>query len=71
MARRRRAFRPARASVPSSPARVGYVKLGVWIPEALWGKAKHRAIEERVDLTTLVIRGLEHVLETARPPERR
>ena len=71
MPSRRVSSRPARASAPSSPARVGYVKLGVWIPQALWGAAKHRAIEERVDLTTLVIRGLEHVLATARPTGRR
>ena len=37
------------------------------LPEALWLKAKQRALEERTDLRALIIEGLEHVL--ARKPK--
>jgi hypothetical protein len=38
------------------------VKTTLHLPEDLWRAAKIRALEERSDLRTLLIRGLEHVL---------
>ena len=38
------------------------VKTTLQMPEDLWRKAKIRALEERSDLRTLLLRGLELVL---------
>lgn len=44
------------------------VKTTLHLPEELWRKAKHRALDERTDLRSLLIRGLELVLaEKAKP----
>jgi hypothetical protein len=42
------------------------VKTSVHLPEDLWHKAKMRAIEERTDLRSLIIEGLELVLSKRR-----
>ena len=41
------------------------VRTSLELPESLWLRAKQRALEERTDLRTLIMRGLESVL--ARP----
>lgn len=38
------------------------VKTTLLLPEALWRTAKIRAMDERTDLKSLLIRGLERVL---------
>ncbi len=38
------------------------IRTSLELPERLWLKAKRRALEERTDLRTLILRGLEHVL---------
>lgn len=44
------------------------IRTSVELPEALWHKAKQRALDERTDLRALIIRGLELVL--ARKPRK-
>lgn len=38
------------------------IRTSLELPEALWRRAKQRAIVERSDLRALIIRGLERVL---------
>lgn len=38
------------------------VRTSIELPEALWLKAKRRALDERTDLRSLIIDGLEYVL---------
>ena len=40
------------------PMVAGQVKTSVWLPEALWKRAKVRAVEERVDLRDVIIAAL-------------
>jgi hypothetical protein len=58
--------------MPKQPSQPGTdepkVRTSFELPEALWLKAKHRALEERTDLRALVIEGLEYVL--TRKPRR-
>lgn len=44
------------------------VRTSLELPEAVWLKAKQRALEERTDLRALIIEGLEYVL--ARKPRK-
>ncbi len=39
------------------------VKTTVELPETLWGRAKRRAIDERSDLRTVIIKALEQSLK--------
>ena len=50
--------RPRKSSKPGEP-----VKTTLLMPEALWLRAKARAMEERRDLRDLLIEGLELVLK--------
>ncbi len=38
------------------------IRTSLELPEALWRKAKQRALDERTDLRALMIKGLEQVL---------
>lgn len=40
----------------------GHVKTSVWLPEALWKRAKVAAVEERLDLRDVIIAALEAFL---------
>lgn len=42
------------------------VKTSVWLPAALWKRAKVRAIDERVDLRDVIIAALEAYLKPKR-----
>lgn len=47
------------------------VKTTVELPAQLWRAAKIRAMDERVDLRTILIRALEALLDRPVPPTRR
>ncbi len=52
--------KPRKAAKPGEPA---MVKTTLLMPEALWRRAKVRAMEERRDLRDLLLEGLELVLK--------
>ena len=55
--------------MPRAPVRV--VKTTVRLPEALWEKAKIRAVEERQDFQSLVIAALDAYLARPSPTKKR
>ncbi len=38
------------------------IRTSLELPEALWRKAKQRALDERTDLRALIVEGLKYVL---------